>query len=329
MDSAPHRPARRLSALVLFLSLLLLSTAIVNAQSDVTPLAIGENRVGEITVASSTATFTLQVGAPQSVTLQVLAITPGFLPTFLIVDPSGIVIMDAINDGTQSSAAAAPNLADGGDYRIEVSGANGSTGQFLISAQAGAPLAPPQPLTPGQLLDGTVSAQTTRLAYAFSGSPNDILLLTVRSSAPDADPTVALRDATSGDLLALSSARLAGVRYRIGAGEANYLLEVTHNGGATAAAFSVCLELENGTTPCDGSASAAATPSAQTITIVTATPLATPTFSLPVIDPNGACMVASASGATINVRSGPSTGYSIVTHLAPTVTAPVYGQTAG
>ncbi len=44
------------------------------------------------------------------------------------------------------------------------------------------------------------------------------------------------------------------------------------------------------------------------------------------IDPNGACMVASASGATINVRSGPSTGYSIVTHLAPTITAPVYGR---
>ncbi len=328
MYSAPHRPARWLSALIVFFSILLLGAMIVSAQGDATPLTIGENRVGEITVANGSAAFTVQVGAPQSINLQVLAITPSFLPSFRVLDPSGIVIMDAVNNGVQTSAAGTPNLSGGGAYRIEVSGANGSTGQFLISAQAGAPLAPPQPLTPGQPLGGVVSAQTTRQAFSFNGSISDVLLLTVRSSVPNADPTVTLRDADSGELLALSSARLAGVRYRIGAGSANYLLEVTNSGGSPQETFSVCLELENGTTPCGASAnaSATATPTAQVITIVTATPIMSPTFSLPVIDPNGACMVASASGATINVRSGPGLSYSIVTHLSPTTTAPVYGR---
>ena len=325
MYSAPQRQARRLSALITFFSLLLLGTMIVSAQGDATPLTIGENRVGEITVANSSAAFTVQVGAPQTVNLQVLAITPSFLPTFLIIDPSGIAIMNAVNDGTQTSAVGTPNLAGGGTYRIEVSGANGSIGQFLISMQAGAPLAPPQPLTPGQPLGGVVNAQTTRQAFSFSGSISDGMLLTVRSSS-DANPTVALRDANSGELLALNSARLTGVRYRIGTGSTNYLLEVSDSGSSTQEAFNVCLELENGTTPCGGSASVAATPTAQIVTVVTATPMFTPTYSQPVIDPNGSCMVASARGATINVRSGPGLDYNVVTHLAPTTTAPVYGR---
>ncbi len=188
MNSAPHRPARWLSVIFAFLSILLLGTLIVSAQGDATPLAIGENQIGEITVANSSTAFSIQVGAPQSVNLQVLAITPSFLPSFLIIDPSGIVIMDAVNNGIQTSAAGTPNLSGGGTYRIEVSGANGSTGQFLISVQAGAPLAPPQPLTPGQPLGGVVSTQATRQAFSFSGSISDVLLLTVRSSVPNTDP---------------------------------------------------------------------------------------------------------------------------------------------
>ncbi len=336
MYSSPHRQARWLSVLFAILSILLLGTMIVSAQGDATPLTIGENRVGEISVAASSSVFTIQVGAPQSVNVQVLAITPNFLPSFRILDPSGIVIMNAINNGIQTSAAGMPNLSGSGVYRIEVSGTNNSTGQFLISVQPGAPLAPPQPLTPGQPLSGVVSAQTTRQAFSFNGSSSDVLLLTVRSGSPNADPTVTLRDAETGELLALNSARLAGVRYRIGTGNVNnYLVEVSHSGVSTQETFSICLELENGTTPCGSSASAPATPTPQiitvitatpTITVITATPMQPPTASHPVIDPNGACMVASASGATINVRSGPGLSYNIVSHLSPTMTAPVYGR---
>ena len=186
----------------------------VNAQDAATPISIGENETGQVTDSSGAVLFAFTLGVPMSVDLQVLAITPGFAPTFRIVDPDGVVVLDAANPDGQTVTQGMPNLSSSGTYTIEVGSANETTGQFLVSVQPGAPLAPPQALPAGQLLNGAVEARNSRQAYRFSGSFDDVLLLTVRSTSAALGPVVALRDADSGETLALDSAGLIGVDYR-------------------------------------------------------------------------------------------------------------------
>ncbi len=318
----PNRTSIRWVFLIVSLFSLILSSA-VSAQTA-TPIQIGENITGTLTDPALPTSFTVEVGAPQSINVQVLAITPELAPTFRVLDPGGIVILDTANPGTQTIAQGAPNLASVGTYTIEVTSANQTTGQFLISVQAGAPLASAQPLALGQPVSGTVSPQATRQAYSFPASATDVLLLTVSSADPGANPVVTLRDADSGDTLGLSSADLAGVRYRIPTGQRNYLLEVNHNGSGSSEAYSLCLETESGSVTCAGGSPAAT--QAGALPSPTLAPATSSVFTPVQIDPNGACMVASASGAVINVRGGPGTNFPVVTKLAPTQAAVVIGR---
>src|SRR5664279_5640446 len=193
---------------------LLIGAVSISAQATPTPISIGQNQTGVVTDPTVPVQYSVGVAAPQSVNIQVLAISQGFAPTFQVLDPGGVVVLDTANPGTLTIVQGVPNLSSPGTYTIVVRSANNQPGQFLISVQPGAPLAPPQPLAPGQPVDGSVDSQTSRRAYSFSGSPNDVLLLTVRSVSTTSGPVVALRDADTGETLGLNSARLAGVGYR-------------------------------------------------------------------------------------------------------------------
>ncbi|MEO8393764.1 MAG: hypothetical protein ABI700_12305, partial [Chloroflexota bacterium] len=286
-------------ALLIFLiCVFLVGVLAINAQAAPTPINIGENKTGEVTDASSAVEYAVTVAAPQSISIQVLAITPGFAPTFQVLDPGGIVVLDTANPGTLTIAQGSPSLSSPGSYTIAVKTSNGTPGQFLISVQAGAPLAPPTPLTPGQPLTGSVDAQNARLAYSFSGMTTDVLALVVRSSAPDSGPVVKISDADSGETLGLNTTRLVGVDYRIPTGTSNYLVEVTHSGGSTPENFSICLATESGSISCPGTSVGLTAPQPTIVSeLPSPTPIQpsptlvfngpTPTFSPVNIDPNG------------------------------------------
>jgi uncharacterized protein YraI len=310
---------RRRGLLLTLVVMLLTGALAVSAQGLPTPVNIGDNVIGEISAANPAPTYLLNNTAPQQINVQVIAITQGFLPAFDILDPSGVVIQTSANNGTQNVVAAAPALSNVGLYTIRVSSANGLQGQFLLSLQAGVPLLPPTPITIGQIVQGTVSTEASRAAYSFTASPTDILLLTVRSTSPTSGPVVMLKDATSSETLAVASARLIGERYRIPTGTTNYLVEVTHTGAQTPEAFVVCLESENGAPVCPVS-------TAQVVQ-ASATPIpAQPTATLIPLPQSGSCIVASATGGAVNVRSGPGTNYSIITQLSGNGTAAVVGR---
>jgi uncharacterized protein YraI len=311
------------------LLLLLLAGAVTVSAQVPTPITIGENQTGQVVDSSVPVRYSFISAAPLSVQIQVLAISQGLAPTFRVVDPGGVVILSGVNSGDQTIVQGSPNLSSPGTYTIEVSSANGATGQFLISVQAGAPLAPPQPLTPGQPLDGAVNLQTSRQAYSFSGLEDEGLLVAVQSDDPASAPVVVLRDADTGETLALTSTRLAGVVYRISAGVSNYLVEVTHSGSSATEAFEVCLATESGSAGCPAIVGAQVVQPTALPTIAIPTQIPTlvppPTFAPPTINPAGACQVVT-RGQFVNVRSGPGTGFAVLTQLAPTAAAPVIGR---
>ena len=77
--------------LILLSCVFLVGVLAVSAQATPTPITIGENKTGEVTDVNNAVAFAVAVGAPQSISVQVLAITPGFAPTFQVIDPGGIV----------------------------------------------------------------------------------------------------------------------------------------------------------------------------------------------------------------------------------------------
>ncbi|HVU13127.1 MAG TPA: SH3 domain-containing protein [Phototrophicaceae bacterium] len=314
---------------LLILCLSLVGVLIVSAQATPPPLTIGQNTTASITDPTTALQYSLTVAAPQSVNIQVLAITPGFAPTFRVIDPSGAVIVDTANPGTQASVQASPNLSSPGMYIVEIHSANNTAGQFLISVQPGAPLAPPTPLQLGQPVLATVNPQTTRAAYSFSGSQTDVLLLDVISTTDTSGPVVTLRDADSGETLSLTSARMAGIRYRVPLGTTNYLLEITSSGASDPESANICLFNESGSVICPGST---ANQSGGIITLTPVPTLAFPTIpptstsATVAIDPNGPCEVTPSNGVPDNIRSGPATTFPVITQLPLNAVALVIGR---
>lgn len=300
----------------------------VSAQAA-TPIAVGENKAGALDATVTVVPYSISVATPQSVNIQVLAITQGLSPTFRVLDPSGLVVLDVPPSGVGTIAQSSLNLTSTDPYTIEVRGANNTTGQFLISVQPGAPLLPPEPLTLGQALNGSVDSQNTRLAYTFSGSEEEPLILLVRSELPTVGEVVALRDAETNEMLGLITADLSGMQFRIMPATRDYLLEVMHSGSTEVEDFVVCLSTESGSVTCPGlSAQAAPTvvvPISLPSPTLIPTTVAPPTFSPPTINPAGACQVVT-RGQFVNVRSGPGTGFAVLTQLAPTAAAPVIGR---
>jgi hypothetical protein len=327
--------SRRWPVLVhFFIALVILSTGFgtVFAQGVPVPLGIGENQTGQLTEVQPTATFLIAATEAQSVNIAVFAITPGFAPTFRVLDPFGVVLDAPATLGTATAVQSSPVFGGPGVYTIEVSSGNGAFGQFLITAQPGQPVLPPQPLTLGQAVTATLSPQAGRQAYSFAAAQNDVLILAIDSDLPDSGPVVTVRDADTGDVLGVSSGRLGGARFRILRGVVNYIVEVTDGEATAPVPYRICVGSETGVPACPSVSGVPQVGVIPTLTapapiIPTLTPI--PTQSLPPLPSSGPCIVASSSGGAVNVRNIPTTqGSTVVSQLVGLGTGQVMGRLA-
>ncbi len=296
----------------------------------VTPVNIGENKTGEITALAPTATYALTVVNPQLASLQVISLTPGFAPTLRILTFDGAVqqIVPNLNNSTLIQTTA--GFSTTGQYLLEVSGANGSIGQFVLSVQGGPELPPPVPLVVGLPVSNAVQAEAPFQFFSFLASPSDVLVLNVKAdnvnnTTPISGPLVTLRDTATNTILASSSTELIGSRFRIPPGTINYLVEIAHGGSPASEPFTICLAPENGTIVCPGDVPAISVVPTSALPPTIAPPTATP-YVPPFIPPGGPCLVASSRGQSINIRSGPGLDFAIVGQLAPGITAPVQAR---
>jgi hypothetical protein len=303
--------------------LLALSVLSVRAQSAPVPLQLDENQTGTLTAAAPTVRYALLIDQPSVISARVFAITPGMAPSVRVLDIANTVIAEAPNAASATAVQTGAISVTVGVYQIDVGSANGILGDFLINVESDE-LAPPQALPGGTIIDGEVSSGSTREAYAFSGTAANGLLLFVRSDLTIGGPVVTLKDADTGDTIAMSGARLRGVRFDIPAGDADYVVEITYGGLANTEPYALCLANENApqTCPIDNSAGGALPVIVATEAVV---PTLAPTF-LPPLPPSNVCIAASATGQTVNVRGGPGTNFPIVTQVNSTTIANVIGK---
>jgi uncharacterized protein YraI len=309
---------------------LCLGLQVVTAQGTPVPISVGENQTGQLTEIQPTVTYAVGITQPQSVNIAVFGITPGFAPTFRVLDPFGITLEAPSALGTATAVQASPVFGGPGLYTIEISSANGGFGQYLITLQPGTPVLPPTPLAFGQSVSATLSPQAGRQAYSFSAVQTDSLILSIDSDAPVGGPVITVRDADTGEALAVSSARFGGARFRIPRGLENYLIEVTDGDALTPVPYRVCVGSETGQPACPTVAGqqVGVLPTLTLIApqpvVVTATPL--PTQALPPLPSTGPCVVASATGGAVNVRSGPSTSFNVISQLIGASMGQVIGR---
>jgi hypothetical protein len=286
----------------------LFALPVIAFAQDAAPIAIGQNAVSELTANTPTAIYSLTSTGGESALVQVLAVSPNFIPAFRILNPAGVEILAAPNAEAQASLIASASFLAAGDYTIEISGVNGTLGQFVLSLQTGAPLPDPVELTADQPVSATLSSQMPLAIYHFSTPPTDPLVLTVLTDTPDAGILISLYDETAAKTIAASDASLSGIAIRLPATETGYRLEIRAS-GAEATAYTLCLGV------CATSLLTSA--AAQPTTVPTSEASAT------------TCTVAVASGGSVNIRSGPGTQFTAIGTLFAGQSLPVLGQLAG
>lgn len=306
--------------LVLALLIAILGIAPAAAQTIPIPIGAGENRTGDLNSGAPVATYSLSSTGSETVIVQVLALTPGLAPTIRVIDPGGVTVLDVANATGANIVQSSLALSSPGVYLVEVRSASNISGQFVISVQAGAPLAPPTPLTPGVAISGVVNAQTVQQSYRFISSLDDVLLLYVRAEN-DSAPIIALFDEGEPQPIALSSGTLLGVRYRIPPGDRSYQLRISYGGGQSAALYSVCVGFEDAAPQCPDSSTApqivptvAIIPTSAPLPTLGAPPTATllpPIIIAPTFPPNE-CIASPAGSSTINVRALATTNSAIL-----------------
>ena len=312
------RPTARRSVLlsvVLLLWALLISALTVSAQTTATPLNVGENKIGEIADPNASALYTLTIGAPVSVNLQVLAITSGFVPRFRVLNAAGVEVVNAANSNGLATITGSVSF-DGGTYTIEVTGVNGSIGQFVLSLQPGAVLPEPTTLTVDQPVTATVGSQAPVLRYRFDTTSQGALSVRVLSQSPGSGALVTVYDESTNRTIASSDAGVVGATYVLPAVEHVYRVEARPAGPGDTT-FSIIIGPVVGTlisTPASASA-------AQAADSATATPS-------PQVE-EASCTVKSNAGGSVNLRSGNGTQYRIVGALPSGQSYPVLGQNTG
>jgi len=297
---------------------------------SIVPVSIGDNKTGEITAAMPTVVYMLAVTDPQLASLQVIGLTPGFAPTLRVLTFGGVVQQTVQNLNNATLIQTTAGFTTAGQYLLEVTGANGSVGQFVLSVQGGPALPPPTALIVGLPVTTLVEPEAPFQFFSFLASPSDVLMLTVKAenvnnAIPSSGPLVTLRDATTNTVLVNGSARLLGSRFRLPPGTVRYMLEIAHGGSAASEPFTVCLAPENGTITCPGEILAIAVVPTAALPPTLALPTPTP-YVPPFIPPAGPCLTASSRGQTINIRSGPGLDFAIAGQLQPGIAAPVQAR---
>ncbi len=293
------------------------------AQTSQQPIALGDNKPGQITATDPAPAYIFSATAGQSVNVLVLSLTPGFAPGLRIVDPTGAAVQNQLNPSAANSVQGALTATQAGNYQLIVQTANGVGGQFVIAVQpASAAAEAPATLLPlNTPMTSSVDGATTSRRFSFNADPSQPLTLRVTSVSVAGGPSVTLADGATGEVLGSSGPRLLETSFKIPPGNSPYLVQIDFGNSSPVEQFIMALESANGTV--GPTAAPTLPPFGPTVTLV---PIVTATDALIALPVSGPCVVASAGAERINVRSGPGTDHSIITQITLTQIIPVTGR---
>lgn len=282
---------------IAWLSLVVLLVTPLNAQPPAQPIDLGTEITGEVSLANIAPAFSFTVDGAQTVNVQVRALTEGFAPAFRVLDANGLLVQDIGNPSNAPGIEALVQLTQPGSYIVQVQSANGAAGQFTLLVAAGE--TPPQTLNVDEAIDAEVGPETTERRYTFTADDNDALQLAVTSDEPSmAEVSLETIDEVE---FADFSLMFTGASFNIPPNAGIFIVVVEYGESGLVEPYTIELRApaEDVVEAPDDEPDTPPPPP-----IATNTPQ--PQFVLAPLPVSGPCIVASATGATVNVRDFPS-----------------------
>lgn len=277
----------------LFLGLFVLAAACLSLRltlaQNATTIDYGSVTVGRIAAGATQASYTFNGSVGDLVTVQVVGATAGWQPTLTLLSPAQQPLMTSAStdsvDTLLGGAQIAYRLQQAGVYTLTV---QGQPGDFLLTL-ASRPPSNATPLTANTPVNVTLPLAGPNQSFVFNTDPALSTTLLISASPVSTSASVEIRNGV-GQLVSVLRGNLDNACVSFGPGDE--VDEVTVLAGADATGR-LTMTLSNA--PCQlGQApvQAVATPQFTPLTIA------------------GAC--AASTFHNVNIRSGPSTGYSIV-----------------
>lgn len=290
---------RRLGKFVVFLLIVTLVLQMLPTAYAQDEVVVGQDKVGEISVVNPSPSYIFNAQANQQVTIRVSAVASPVVPQFTIFNGNGVLVQAVGNPTLSNSVEGIVTFALAGVYNIQVSSADGSAGQFVLSVLSTQPAIPPTPLLPNRPVEGTL-ASGENLVYSFAGDPNYNLLLTLES-LDDVQSVSSELTIETGESLATLSSLFLSSQLLIPAGSNNYLFKL-NNPSLEPVGYRVSLTIIQPVTQ-DGQA-----------------------IELIALPTTGACVLATRSAGNVNVRQDPLPDAPILTTISYTQSYPVIGK---
>lgn len=291
---------------------LLVAASSVAAQSGGVPVQIGQNVTGTVSAEAPVVRFTLAAAGGETAEIQVLALSGDLLPHLRVLNPAGVEILVVGSGSGQKVIAGNAAFGSAGTYTLEITGEQGSIGDFVLALQAGAPLPQATTLVLNQPMNATAGGHTPVQVYQFDTTSLGATTITVQNAAGGTGALVMLYDEGAGKAIASSDGSVVGAAYALPAGGGRYRVEV-RAGASGDTAFTICLG-NCGSSPQAGNG--AALPTDVPPQVATTTTLA-------------GCTAMSSAGGAANLRSGPGTVYAILGGLPVGQVAQVLGVWTG
>jgi len=231
------------------------------AQTDETPIAVGDTVTGELVTDAPWALYSLDGQAGDTLTI---TLTSEDFDSFLtLIGPDGDeLITDDDGAGNSNAQITDFELPEAGTYIIRVDSYNQlSTGEYTLTVEG--TLAPPPSPTPvptepppastggtigvGETVDGTVEGA---VEYTFDGALGDVV--TIELTSPDFDAYLTLQG-PDGTLLVSDDDSAGNLNARIEDFplpiDGTYTITVSSYGGSASGAFSLSLATDTGAEP--------------------------------------------------------------------------------
>src|SRR5574341_897561 len=105
----------------------------VYAQNNSQVITVGENKLGEITVFEPARYYTLQSSSPDAITITARSLTADFAPVILIYGDRQELLAQTRNPARLAEQKLVINPSPELIYLIQILGADGGQGQFVLS----------------------------------------------------------------------------------------------------------------------------------------------------------------------------------------------------
>jgi hypothetical protein len=306
--------------LIMFVvALSMLPDTSIDAQDGSDIIRLDERKLGDMNASNPQPTYRFNARANQSVTIDVTAITPQLALSFTIFAPNGALVVAVGNPSEQARISDTLIFPIAGEYTIQISNVSDVEGQFILSIFRPVPDVPATPLLRGEEQQDFLT-QGNKAVFGVTAVEESSLELSILSADPRFGLDINLED-ESGETVAFISNSLLGTTLTIPTGNMSYLLTLTNN-HPTGEAIEYTVRVE---TP------GVSEPDQVSTLIPTPQPFPSPSPTddgepdLPVLPASGPCVVATL-GQIVNVRSGPSTDYDIVTTIGAFTIYDVLGR---